>query len=98
MLYLSFLLNDYESVLRRCDFLIAKNFKVAELNFLKAYLPKSLSETELTKIVSDVISELKVDSMKEMGKVMKEALVRAKGAADNRALSQIIKNKLQNVN
>jgi uncharacterized protein YqeY len=67
----------------------------AEADMLSHYLPTQLNESQITVIVEDVIKELKASSQKEMGAVMKEAIARCKGAADNKIVSQIIKSKLQ---
>ena len=67
----------------------------AEADMLSHYLPAQLNESQITTIVEDVIKELNASSQKEMGAVMKEAIARCKGAADNKIVSQIIKSKLQ---
>ena len=41
-----------------------------EYNILIEFLPKSLSEEETKKICTDIISKLKANSVKDMGKVM----------------------------
>ena len=43
-----------------------------EYNILTGFLPKQLSEEETKKICLEIISKLKVDSIKDMGKVMGE--------------------------
>ena len=43
-----------------------------EYNILIEFLPKSLSEEETKKICTDIISKLKANSVKDMGKVMGE--------------------------
>lgn len=60
-----------------------------ELKILEAFLPKALPKEELTKIIKDVIKELGASTKKDMGKVIKEAIQRAKGRADGREVSQI---------
>ena len=72
--------------------LVAK--EKGELAVLEAYLPDMLSENELQAIVKDVIRELGVSTKKDMGKVMKEVLARAKGRADGKAVSSIVSNSL----
>src|SRR5690606_13636238 len=63
----------------------------AELMILKEYLPTPLSEAELKQLVQDSIAAVGATSIKDMGKVMKDAVVKAQGRADNRLLSQYIK-------
>lgn len=65
-----------------------------ELTLLETYLPAQMSREQIEKIVTEVIAAVGATSVKDMGKVMKEALVRAGGAADNKLLSEIIKSKL----
>ena len=76
---------------KRADLL--KNLE-EELNILSKYLPKPLEETELLKIVNAVISELAASTMKDMGKVMKEVLIRVGARADSKKVSSLVKEKL----
>ena len=66
----------------------------AELKVIELYLPSQLSREQVEKIVGEVITELKAASIKDMGNVMKAAVVKTAGAADNKMLSEIIKAKL----
>ena len=66
----------------------------SELKFFDSYLPSPLSEQELKQIVQGSIKDLEAVNMKDMGRVMKEALRRAKGRADKKALSQLIRGQL----
>lgn len=65
-----------------------------ELRLLEEYLPKPLSNDELLKIITDVISETSASSAKDMGKVMKEVLVRVGVQADSKTVSVLVKEKL----
>ena len=67
------------------------------LSVLRGYLPKQVSEEKLKTIVQEVIKELKPESMKDMGSVMKAAMAKAKGGADAKLLSQMIRDQLQNL-
>lgn len=62
----------------------------AELEILKAYLPAQLSEDEVAAIVKAVVSETGATSKKDMGKVMKEVMVRVKGQADGKIVSKLV--------
>ena len=64
------------------------------LLILESYLPKSLSEEEVKKLVEEVASEIKASSLKDMKQVMKLCLERSGGAVDGKMLSQIVKDKL----
>ena len=65
-----------------------------ELGFLKAYLPAEMSEADIRKIIQDVIKQAGASSIKDMGKVMKEAGVQLAGRADNKLVSEIVKSEL----
>ena len=65
-----------------------------EMSVLSEFIPVMMTSGELEKIVSDVVAELKTTSVKDMGKVMKEVMARAKGRADGQAVSAMVKSKL----
>jgi hypothetical protein len=83
-------LPDYEKSGR--DDLIAE--LKAEMDVLMEYLPKQLSEDELTIILKDIIARLGATSMKDMGKVMQEAKAQTVGKADGRMINEIAKKLL----
>ena len=66
----------------------------SELVILKEYLPTQLSEAEVKNLVQAAITEAGASTIKDMGKVMKLASEKAQGRADNKLLSQYIKEKL----
>ena len=66
-----------------------------EINVLMAYLPEQLSTEEVEKIINEIFEEVKPESQKDMGKVMKEAQAKLKGKADMKEISTIIREKLQ---
>lgn len=65
-----------------------------EISIISEYLPKQLSKEEVEKIVDEVISDLNATSMKDMGKVMKEAKARIGVTADGKTINEIVKQKL----
>ena len=65
-----------------------------ELEILKDYLPEQLSEEEVIAIIEEVINEVNAETIKDMGKVMKEVTPKVKGKADMKHGSEIIKSKL----
>ena len=67
----------------------------AELSVLETFLPKMLSEEELTKIIKDTIAELDASTKKDMGRVIKEVIAKAKGTADGRQVSRIASGLLK---
>ncbi len=64
-----------------------------ELEIISTYLPKALSEEEVTKILKEIISEQGVSSKKEIGKVMPIAMQKLAGKADGKLISDIF-NKI----
>jgi len=66
----------------------------SQLEVISTYLPTELPKDKVEQLVSQVISDLGAKSMKEMGSVIKEVIARAKGAADNKLVSEIAKAKL----
>lgn len=66
----------------------------AELAILDGYLPRQLSEAELTSLVDETIKETGASSIKDMGRVMKEVLAKAGASADSKKVSETVKAKL----
>lgn len=66
----------------------------AELKILEEYLPAQISNEELTKIVSDTITEVGAKSIADMGKVMGAVMGKVAGRADGSQVSSIVKEKL----
>ena len=66
----------------------------AELVFMNTYLPEQLSEEKVLSIVEETITELGAKDMKDMGKVMQAVLTKTGGAADNKVVSQLVKQSL----
>jgi len=58
------------------------------------YLPEQLSEEEITAIVKQIVDELGASTMKDMGKVMSAVGAKVNGRADNKIVSQIVRNVL----
>ncbi|MDO8573816.1 MAG: GatB/YqeY domain-containing protein [Candidatus Daviesbacteria bacterium] len=69
----------------------------AELKILEGYLPAQITNEELTKIVSDIITELGASGMVDMGKVIGAVMGKVKGKADGATVSAVVKDKLTNV-
>ena len=61
--------------------------ELAELAVLEEYLPKQLSDEELTAAVKQIIEQVGATSMKEMGKVMGVASKQLAGKAEGGAIS-----------
>ncbi|MFS0861609.1 GatB/YqeY domain-containing protein [Fredinandcohnia sp. 179-A 10B2 NHS] len=65
-----------------------------EIEILEVYLPKQLSEEELTDIVKETISEVNASSKAEMGKVMAAIMPKVKGKADGGLVNKIVQQQL----
>lgn len=68
--------------------------ELMEASYMEVYLPKQLSEEELTAEIKKIIAEVGATSAKEMGKVMGFASKALAGKADGRAISTIVKSLL----
>ncbi|MDP8266164.1 MAG: GatB/YqeY domain-containing protein [Candidatus Aceula meridiana] len=65
-----------------------------ELEILKAYLPKELSEDEVRAAIDETVKKLGASSMKDMGAVMKAAVPKLEGRADNKMVSDLVRKAL----
>ena len=65
-----------------------------EMAVLEEYLPKKLSEEELTEKVKEIVAEVSATSMKDMGIVMKTAKERLGLTADGKMINEIVKKLL----
>jgi len=62
----------------------------AELEILRTYMPKALSEEELRMLIEGVIQELQATGKKDFGRVIKATIEKAKGRADGKSVSKIV--------
>ena len=65
-----------------------------EITVLKDFMPESLSEEEIVKLIDDAIQKAGAASMKEMGKVMGILKPQMQGRADMAEVSKVIKSRL----
>lgn len=65
-----------------------------EIECLSKYLPEELSEEEISKVLDEVFETIKPESIKDMGKVMKEATTRLGSSADMSLVSSLVKERL----
>ncbi|MDR6122312.1 GatB/YqeY domain-containing protein [Neobacillus drentensis] len=65
-----------------------------ELAIVELYLPKQLSEEELSEIVTETISEVGAKSKAEMGKVMAAIMPKVKGKADGSLVNKLVQQHL----
>lgn len=65
-----------------------------ELQYVEAYLPKQLSEEELSEIVKETIFETGAASKADMGKVMAAIMPKVKGKADGSLVNKLVQQHL----
>ncbi|MBI3593278.1 MAG: GatB/YqeY domain-containing protein [Nitrospirae bacterium] len=65
-----------------------------ELEIIRSYLPKQLSQQELDNIILSAIKECNASSANDMGKVMKLVMPKTKGVADGKTVNQRVKELL----
>ena len=65
-----------------------------EIEILLSYLPQQLSEEEIYDIVRVVANEVGANSIKDLGKLMSAVVIRTKGRADGKIVSNIVKEHL----
>ena len=72
--------------------LVAK--ETQELNIITEFLPKALSEEEISELINQAMQDTAASSMKDMGKVMGILKPQIQGRADMGKVSQLIKSRL----
>lgn len=68
--------------------------EAAELVVLQSYLPKPLTEDELTTVIDAAIAETGAASPRDMGKVISAVMAAHKGRVDGKVLSAAVKARL----
>ena len=66
----------------------------AQAKIIASFLPEQLSEEEVIKIVSEVISQTGAEGIKDMGKVMGITSKKLAGKAEGKLIADIVKKKL----
>ncbi|UOY94053.1 GatB/YqeY domain-containing protein [Ectobacillus sp. JY-23] len=65
-----------------------------EMKVLETYMPKQLTEEELTAIIRDVIAATGASSKADMGKVMGAVIPKTKGKADGSLVNKLVSQLL----
>ena len=78
----------------RQDLIDEANAKIA---ILKAYRPEQMSEDAIKELIRQTVEETGAVSMKDMGKVMGAVSAKTKGRADNKLVSQLVKEILSSL-
>jgi uncharacterized protein YqeY len=68
--------------------------ELAQVAVIKEYLPKPLTEEEITAQLQDIIAQTGAQGMKDMGKVMGLATKQMAGKADGKLISTIVRKLL----
>lgn len=66
----------------------------AEAAIIDDYLPKPLSDEELSAMIDAAVAEIDPEGMKDMGRVMSAVMGRAEGRADGKRLSELVRQRL----
>ena len=67
----------------------------AELAVLAGYLPAQLTDEEVHRVVHEIVQRTGATSMKDMGRVMGEAMSALSGRADGRRVQAVVRALLQ---
>lgn len=65
-----------------------------QISIIEKYLPQQISEDDVRAVIKDVIASVGASSIKDMGKVMGVASKTLAGKAENKMISDIIKELL----
>ncbi|HCV31753.1 MAG TPA: glutamyl-tRNA amidotransferase [Microcoleaceae bacterium UBA9251] len=68
--------------------------EAAELAIVEEYLPRQMSDEEVSAVIDEVIATVGATSAKDLGKVMGAAMQQLKGKADGNKIQDIVKAKL----
>ncbi|MDZ7333480.1 MAG: GatB/YqeY domain-containing protein, partial [candidate division KSB1 bacterium] len=65
-----------------------------ELAIIQQYLPAQLSDEQIAAKIDEIIAAVGATSLKDLGKVMAEAMKALKGKADGKKVQQLVREKL----
>ena len=68
--------------------------EIRQSKYLQEYLPEQMSESEIRKIVKEVIIQVGAVSSADMGKCMGVLIQRLGGKADGKLISKLVKDEL----
>ena len=72
---------------------LAEN-ELAELEIIENYLPKMMTDEEVSEVVQSVIKEVNAESMRDIGNVMKVIMPKLKGKAEGQTIQRLVKEHL----
>ncbi len=65
-----------------------------ELAIIQQYLPAQLSDEQIAAKIDEIIVAVGASGLKDLGKVMAEAMKQLKGKADGKKVQQLVREKL----
>ncbi|NTW56608.1 MAG: GatB/YqeY domain-containing protein [Chlorobiaceae bacterium] len=65
-----------------------------ELSLIEEYLPAPMSDDEVRAVIAEIVAKTGASSMKEMGRVMGEAMKALKGKTDGNKVQEFVKSLL----
>ena len=68
--------------------------ELAQVAVMEKYLPKQMSEEEITAVLKEIIAQVDANKPQDMGKVMGVATKQLAGKADGKVISAIVKQLL----
>jgi len=87
---------EMKTILADSGLMIGKEIAAAnfEIKVIKRYLPKQLSEAELTAVIAQIIEAREFSTMKDMGKVMQALKAMYDGTYDGATASDVVRRLL----
>ena len=70
------------------------NIEIGQSKVIERFLPAQISLEDLDKLISEIISQIGAQGMKDMGKVMGITSTKLSGKADGKTISNIVRSKL----
>lgn len=67
-----------------------------ELDIIQEFMPKQMTEDELTNVIAAIIQKMGVKDISDMGKVIGAAMKEVSGKADGNMVQQIVRKLLSN--
>ncbi|KIL44453.1 GatB/YqeY domain-containing protein [Jeotgalibacillus soli] len=67
---------------------------VSEIALIETYMPRQLTDEELSQIVAETIEEVQASTKADMGKVMNAVMPKVKGKADGGRVNALVQQQL----